>query len=142
MGSHRIERISEAVREVVASAILTELADPRVQGVTVLRAEVSADLRHAAVYVTLMGTENQQRLALKGLQHAAGFLQSRVAARLQTRYTPALAFKVDDGVKKSIAMSKLIEETLAADRAAHAHEAADADAPANSPLHPGDAEDA
>ena len=84
-----------------------------------LRAEVSADLRHANVYVTLMGSENQQRLSLRGLQHAAGFLQSRVAARLQTRYTPALAFKVDDGVKKSIAMSKLIEETLAADRASH-----------------------
>jgi ribosome-binding factor A len=130
MASHRIERISEAIREVVASSVLTELADPRIQGVTVLHAEVSGDLRHATVFVTLMGSDSQQRLALRGLKSAAGFLQSRVAARLQTRYTPALAFKVDDGVKKSIAISKLIDEALAADRAAHpADDPADPDSP-------------
>ena len=72
--------MAEAIREVVASAILFEVADPRVRAVTVLRVEVSADLRQATVYVSVMGTEAEQRLALRGLKHAAGFLQARVAA--------------------------------------------------------------
>jgi ribosome-binding factor A len=117
MPSHRNLRVAEAIREVVSSAILFEVADPRVRAVTVLHAEVSGDLRHATVYVSIMGIENEQQRALQGLQHAAGFLQSRVAARLQTRFTPVLTFKRDDSVKKSIAMSRLIDDTLAADLA-------------------------
>ncbi|HEV3122535.1 MAG TPA: 30S ribosome-binding factor RbfA, partial [Isosphaeraceae bacterium] len=89
MPSHRSLRIAEAIREVVSEAVLFHLADPRVKGVTVLRAEVSGDLRHASVWVSVMGSDSEQRLAMKGLEHATGFLQSRVAARLQTRYTPA-----------------------------------------------------
>jgi ribosome-binding factor A len=116
MPSHRTERVAEAIREVVSQAILFELADPRIKGVTVLKAEVTGDLRNATVYVTVMGTEPEQELALRGLRHAAGFLQSRVAARLQTRYTPALSFKRDDSVKKSIEISRLIDEAIASDR--------------------------
>ena len=64
-----------------------------------------------------MGTEDGTGgCGAKGLQHAAGFLQARVAGRLQTRFTPVLSFKRDDSVKKSIAMSRLIDETLAAER--------------------------
>ncbi|MEW4566367.1 30S ribosome-binding factor RbfA [Tautonia sp. JC769] len=118
MPSHRIERLNEAVREVVSSAVLFEVADPRVKGVTVLEAEVASDLKHATVFVSVMGDETQQRLALRGLQSASGFLQSRLAARLKTRYTPILRFELDQGVKKSVAMSRLIDETLAADRLA------------------------
>jgi ribosome-binding factor A len=116
MPSHRGPRIAEAIREVVSSAILFELADPRVKGVTVLHAEVSPDLRNAKVYVSLMGTEAEQKLAMKGLQHACGFLQAKVAARLQTRSTPVLSFQKDEGVKKSIEISRLIDEALASDR--------------------------
>jgi ribosome-binding factor A len=133
MGSRRVERVNEAIREVVASSVLFELADPRVKGVTVLGAEVTGDLRHATVFVTIMGTEAEQRLALRGLQHAAGFLQSKVAARLQTRFTPTLTFKLDEGVKKSVAMSRLIDETLAADHAASRGDSADAPAPPGAP---------
>lgn len=116
MPSRRTERIAEAIREVVASAILFEVSDPRVKGVTVLRAEVTGDLRNATVYVSLMGTEREQEESSRGLRSARGFLQSRVAARLQTKFTPTLTFKIDEGVKKSIAMSRLIEEALASDR--------------------------
>jgi ribosome-binding factor A len=116
MPSHRTLRVAEAIREVVSQAILFEMADPRVKAVTVLRAEVSGDLRNATVWVSVMGTEAEQKLSMRGLQHAAGFLQSRVAARLQTRFTPALTFKLDDSVKKSIAISRLIDEAIASDR--------------------------
>jgi ribosome-binding factor A len=116
MPSHRTLRMAEAIREVVASAILFELADPRVKGVTVLGVEVTGDLRNATVLVSVMGTESEQTLALRGLRHATGFLQSRVAARLQTRFTPILSFKKDEGVKKSIEISRLIDEAIASDR--------------------------
>jgi ribosome-binding factor A len=76
MKRHRLERVAEVVREVAANAVLFDLRDPRVKMVTVTRAEVSADLQHAKVYVSVMGSERQQQLALHGLQHAAGFVQA------------------------------------------------------------------
>jgi ribosome-binding factor A len=114
--SHRTQRLAEAIREVVSNAILFEVADPRVRAVTVLSAEVSGDHRNATVFVSVMGTPSEQQTAMQGLKSAAGFLQARVAGRLQTRFTPVLTFKLDDSVKKSVAMSRLIEETLAEDR--------------------------
>jgi ribosome-binding factor A len=84
----------------------------------VTRAEVSADLQHAKVYVSIMGSEQEQKLAMHGLKHAAGFVQSKLASRLKTRFTPALKFILDEGVKKSIAVSRLINEALAESRSA------------------------
>ncbi len=116
MPSHRSLRMAEAIREVVATAILFEVADPRVRSVTVLRAEVSGDLRQARVFVSIMGTEPERRRTLEGLNHAAGFLQARVAARLQTRFTPVLSFRLDDSVKKAVELERLIDEAVASDR--------------------------
>jgi ribosome-binding factor A len=107
--------MAEAIREVVATAILFEVADPRVQSVTVLAVDVSRDLRQARVSVSVMGTPSEQKRALEGLNRAAGFLQARVAARLQTRFTPILSFKLDDSVKKSIELERLIDEAVASD---------------------------
>jgi ribosome-binding factor A len=112
--------MAKAIREVVSSAILFKVSDPRVQGVTVLDVELSGDLRHATIAVSIMGSETEQNQAMKGLQSAAGMLQALVAERLQTRFTPVLAFKRDPGVKKSIELSRLIDETLSADRQARA----------------------
>src|SRR5579885_1981569 len=102
MKNHRLARVAEAVREVASETILFELRDPRVKGVTVTRAEVSGDLQHAKVYVSLMGTPAEQKLTLYGLEHAAGFVQAKLAKRLQTRFTPVIRFVVDQGVKNSI----------------------------------------
>ncbi len=116
MPSHRSLRIAEAIREVVASSILFDVSDPRVRAVTVLRVEVSGDLHNATAFVSIMGNPSEQETALRGLKHASGFLQAKVAARLQTRSTPVLTFKRDDSVKKSIEMARLIDDALAADR--------------------------
>jgi ribosome-binding factor A len=98
---------------VASETILFELRDPRVKLVTVTRAEVSGDLQHAKVYVSIMGTDKEQQLTLRGLRHAAGFIQSKLARRLQTRFTPTLQFVLDQGVKNSIEMTRLINEALA-----------------------------
>jgi ribosome-binding factor A len=113
MKTHRLARVSEVIREVSSETILFEVRDPRVKGVTVTRAEVSGDLQHAKVFVSIMGTAGEQKLCLRALQNAAGFVQSRLANRLKTRFTPVITFVVDEGVKKSIEISRLIDEALA-----------------------------
>ena len=77
MPSHRSQRIAEAIREVVSTAILFEVADPRIHSVTVLGADVSGDLRHATIFVSVMGTEADQNRAIQALNRAAGLLRSR-----------------------------------------------------------------
>jgi len=116
MKRHRLERVSEVVREVASETILFELRDPRVKGVTVTRAEVSGDLQHAKVYVSVMGTPQEQNLCMHGLKHASGFVQSKLASRLQTRFTPVIQFVLDQGVKNSIEITRLINEALADSR--------------------------
>ncbi len=113
MKTHRLARVAEVIREVASETILFELRDPRIKGVTVTRVEVSGDLQHAKVYVSVMGTPKEQQLCMHGLRHAGGFVQSKVAARLQTRFTPVIRFILDEGVKKSIEMTRLINEALA-----------------------------
>jgi ribosome-binding factor A len=112
MKTHRLARVAEAIREVASETILFELNDPRVKRVTVTRAEVSGDLQHAKIYVSIMGTEKEQNLTMHGLRHATGFIQSKLAKRLQTRFTPVVTFVLDEGVKKSLEMSRLLKEAL------------------------------
>ena len=112
MKAHRQARVAEVIREVAAETILFELSDPRVKMVTVTRAEVSGDLQHAKVYVSIMGSPSEQKLTLHGLTHAAGFVQSKLAKRLKTRFIPVIQFVVDKGVKHSIEMTRLIKEAL------------------------------
>jgi len=93
-------------------AILTDLKDPRIQDVTVTYVEVSGDLRTAKVHVSIMGDEAKQKLSVRGLQNAAGYLQSKLGDRIDTRYTPRLEFILDMGVKKSIEISRILKEVL------------------------------
>jgi ribosome-binding factor A len=112
MSSRRVLKAAEAIREVVGMAILADLRDPRIEGVTVTRVEVSPDMREAKVHVSIMGDDAAQRTCLHGLQSAAGFLQQKIAKRIDTRYTPRLRFELDMGVKKSIAIARLLDDVL------------------------------
>ena len=93
-------------------AILSDLRDPRVRDVTVTHVEVSDDLRSAKVHVSVMGDAARQELTLRGLQNAAGFLQSKLADRIEMRYTPKLTFLLDQGVKKSIEVAAILKRVL------------------------------
>lgn len=112
MTSRRTLKAAEAIRSVVSMAILSEVKDPRISDVTVTYVEVSGDLRHAKVHVSIMGDEARQQLCLRGLQNSAGFLQSKCAERIDMRYTPKLEFVLDQGVKKSIEISRILREVL------------------------------
>ena len=112
MKTHRIARIAEVIREVASETILFKMSDPRISMVTVLRAEVSGDLQHGKIYVSVMGDEEHQKETLYALNGAAGFVQSQLADRMKTRFLPVLTFVLDQGIKKSLEISKLIQEAL------------------------------
>jgi len=115
MTSRRVQKAAEAIREVVSMAILADLKDPRIEGVTVTFVEVSPDMRTAKVHVSIMGDESSQRLCLHGLRSAAGYLQQKISNRIDTRYTPRVRFELDEGVKKSIAIAKMLGDVLPED---------------------------
>ena len=100
------------IREVVSNAILFELRDPRIKNVTVLGAQVSPDLRHAAVRISVMGDEKTAALSMHGLTSARGYLQSKVAEYIKSRYTPELRFVLDDSILKSIQTSAILRDVL------------------------------
>jgi ribosome-binding factor A len=108
MNTRRVAKAAEAIRESVSMTILFGLRDPRIKNVTVLRAEVSGDLRSAKVYVSVMGDAKAQALTMHGLDSARGFIQAKVADRLQTKNTPVLKFVLDPGVKMSAETSQAL----------------------------------
>ncbi|HEV2973223.1 MAG TPA: 30S ribosome-binding factor RbfA [Pirellulales bacterium] len=118
MSSRRLLKAAAAVRQVVSMAILTDLKDPRVRDVTVTHVEMTPDMREAKVYVSIMGDATRQDLSLRGLQNARGFLQSKIAERIETRYTPRLRFVVDMGVKRSIEVAEILDRVLSEDKSA------------------------
>lgn len=107
----RMRRVDEAVRAVLSDAITKGLQDPRVGFVTVTGVETSPDLRHARVYVSVLGDRNARAESLVGLRSAHGFLQSRVAAELSLKHTPTLTFEYDESVDRGMRISQLIDET-------------------------------
>jgi ribosome-binding factor A len=115
VSSRRLLKAAAAVREVVSMAILTQVRDPRVRGVTVTRVEMAPDMRNATVHVSVMGTPAQQQLALRGLARSAGFLQAQIAEKIETRYTPRLRFELDGGVKHALEIARVLDRVLPAD---------------------------
>jgi ribosome-binding factor A len=114
MGADRLRRVDEAVRQVLSDALTTDLKDPRVGFVTVTAVKTSPDLRHARVFVSVLGDEPQRRATLDGLESAHGFLQRRVAAELRLKHTPTLAFEYDDTTERAMRLSELIDRETGA----------------------------
>jgi ribosome-binding factor A len=107
--SDRMRRVNAAVQEVLAEAV-GELRDPRIGFVTVTGVETSADLRHAQVFVSVLGSEAKREKTLAGLEAAHGVLQARIAQELRLKRTPQLTFEYDPSVERGVRMSQLIDE--------------------------------
>ncbi len=110
MKSERMRRVDEAVREVLSDAITTEIKDPRVGFVTVTDVSTSPDLRHARVYVSVLGDDNLRARSLDGLRSAHGYLQRRVARELRLKHTPTLTFVYDDTAERAERVERLLGE--------------------------------
>lgn len=110
MAAGRMRRVDEAVRAVLSDAISKDLKDPRVGFVTVTAVKTSPDLRHARVYVSVLGDEPARAASMDGLRSAHGFLQSRLASELTLRRTPTLTFEYDDTVDRAARINELLSE--------------------------------
>ena len=110
MSVGRMRRVDEAIRQVVGDAVAGELKDPRVGFVTVTDVRTSADLRHARVYVSVLGDAEQRQASLDGLRSAHGFLQSRLASELRLKRTPTLEFSYDDTTDRAMRVDALLDE--------------------------------
>src|SRR5919205_3069579 len=105
----RMRRVNESVREVLSEAV-PELKDPRIGFVTVTGVRTSPDLRHAIVFVSVLGSERKRARTLAGLDAAHGVLQGRLARELRMKRTPQLTFQYDPSVERGVRMTKLIDE--------------------------------
>jgi len=103
-----MRRVDEAMREVLSHAITSDLKDPRVGFVTVTAVDTSPDLRHARVYVSVLGEERKRRLSMQALESAHGYLQRRVASQLRLKHTPQLAFVYDDTAERADRLERLL----------------------------------
>ena len=104
-----MRRVNESVRQVFAEA-LPDLKDPRIGLVTITGVETSPDLRHATVYVSVLGSVRKRKVTLAGLAAAHGLLQGRLARELRLKRTPQVAFEYDPSVERGVRMTQLIDE--------------------------------
>jgi ribosome-binding factor A len=110
MTAQRMRRVDEAMREVLSDAIAMDLQDPRIGFVTVTGVKTSPDLRHARVYVSILGDERARTATLDGLRSAHGFLQGRVASQLKLKHTPMLTFEYDESIDRGMRITRLIDQ--------------------------------
>lgn len=109
MAGERMRRVNEAVREVLSVHIAGHLKDPRIGFVTVTAVETSPDLRHARVFVSVLGTETDREQTLAGLRSSHGYLQAQVGAELRMKRTPTLEFVYDASIERGMRISQLLE---------------------------------
>ena len=105
----RMRRVNESVRQVLSEAI-GQLKDPRIGFVTITGVETSSDLRHARVYLSVLGAERKRAQTLAGLEAARSLLQAQLGRELRLKRTPQLAFEYDPSVERGVRMTKLIDE--------------------------------
>src|SRR5919107_2102937 len=107
--AERMRRVNESIRQVLSEGV-GRLKDPRIGFVTVTGVDTSADLRHARVFVSVLGAERKRLQTLAGLQAAHSVLQARIARELRLKRTPQLAFEYDPSVERGVRMTQLIDE--------------------------------
>lgn len=110
MGTARLRRVNEAIREILGDAITTELKDPRIGFVTVTDVDTSPDLRAARVYVSVLGSEEERESSLAGLQSSHGVLQKKIASGMRMKRTPTLTFEYDETVERGDRITRLLDD--------------------------------
>jgi ribosome-binding factor A len=112
MASDRMRRVDEAVRQVLSDAVAQDLQDPRIGFVTMTSVKTSSDLRHARVFVSVLGDDAQREQTLAGLASAHGALQRRLARELRMKRTPTLEFIYDDTTDRAMRLNEVIEREV------------------------------
>jgi ribosome-binding factor A len=108
MSADRMRRVDEAVRQVLSDAVAQDLQDPRIGFVTMTSVKTTSDLRHARVYVSVLGNDEQRGETLAGLQSAHGALQRRLARELRMKRTPTLEFVYDETTDRAMHLEEIL----------------------------------
>ncbi|HVN85775.1 MAG TPA: 30S ribosome-binding factor RbfA [Candidatus Binatia bacterium] len=111
MTSHRPERVSDALRAVIAELLAREIKDPRIGMVTLTAVEMTPDLKHARVFFSCLGDEAARQRSLAGLRSAAGYIKAHAARTLKLRYTPEITFVFDASLERADRLAALLRET-------------------------------
>ena len=107
--NRRADRVGEAIREEIATFLASSAKDPRIVGfVTVTGVELTNDLRHAKVFVSVMGTESEKEATFEGLNSTASYLRSRIGRSLQLRVAPEIQFRQDESVARAARIESLL----------------------------------
>jgi len=114
----RQDQLGEVITQELSDLIRTRMKDPRIGFASITDVEVSADLRHAKVFVSVMGGEDEQRATMTSLDHASGFLRHELAQRLTIRHTPELVFRLDQSIARGAHLLDLINQMSATGNAA------------------------
>ncbi|MDN4594453.1 30S ribosome-binding factor RbfA [Polycladomyces subterraneus] len=110
MARIRVSRVGEQIKKELSQILQQELKDPRIGFVTITSVEMSGDLQHAKVYVSVMGDEEQKKNTLAALNKAKGFIRSEIGRRITLRHTPELVFKVDESIEHGQYINQLLRE--------------------------------
>lgn len=111
MATRRIARLNEQVRSDVAELITREMKDPRLAGlVSVTAAELTPDLRHARIFISVLGSEEERERTFQAIKNAAGFLRTQLAARMTTKRAPELHFALDASIERGQRIMRLLHE--------------------------------
>ena len=117
MGARRMQRVNDLIREEISELLGREVRDPRLAGIiSVTEVVTSPDLRHAKVYFSILGTEEEKRQAEDGLAAASGFIRKGLGERLSIRYTPELSFEIDESIERGSRLLQLIKDVTPLER--------------------------
>lgn len=108
--THRAEKVKEFIKEELSLILQREVRDPRIGFVSVTDVEVSQDLRHARIFVSVLGTDEEKTATMEGLGSAVRYIRRALGQRLQMRFTPELSFRLDDSIERGSRVMKLLGE--------------------------------
>ncbi|MGP3777438.1 30S ribosome-binding factor RbfA [Halanaerobium saccharolyticum] len=110
MTNKRAIRVGELLKEEISQIVLREMKDPRIGFVSVTDVEVSGDLRHAKVFISVYGSDKEKEETLEGLQQAQGFVRKLVGERIKIHHTPEIIFRYDDSIENGVHISEIIKD--------------------------------
>jgi ribosome-binding factor A len=111
MAKQRVDRLNSLLKEVIAEVVMRDVHNPKVSTlVTIKKVDITKDLHHAKVYISLVGSESEKRQTLKALQSAAGFISTQAAKKVVMRYFPQLTFHLDDTLEDELRIHNLLEK--------------------------------
>ena len=110
MKNKRAVRVGELLKEEISQIVLREMKDPRIGFVSVTDVEVSGDLRHAKVFISVYGSDKEKEETLEGLQQAQGFVRKLVGERVKIHHTPEIIFRYDDSIENGVHISEIIKD--------------------------------